>query len=109
MVAYEKLVDGVVSTFAGSDNFGFANGNGASARFHYPYSVALGREGELYVSDLNPSLRKISPAADVSTFAGAKDQGFEDGNADTARFYPGIEWLGMLRAIFIHQIPTIVA
>lgn len=84
-----KIIDGKVVTFVGNGNNIFANGNGLSAQFQYPYSIALDANGNLYVSDLYPTIRKISPDADVITYAGTQTQGFADGNADTARFYPG--------------------
>jgi serine/threonine-protein kinase len=84
-----KIVQGQVSTFAGNGQNIFANGNGMSAQFMFPYTVALDDKGNLYVSDLDPRMREISPAADVSTLAGTSTQGFADGDVDTALFYPG--------------------
>ena len=84
-----KIKLGQVSTFAGNGHNSFANGNGMSAQFTFPFSVTLDKMGNLFVSDNDPRMRKISPAADVSTLAGTSTQGFADGNADTALFYPG--------------------
>jgi sugar lactone lactonase YvrE len=84
-----KIAAGQVSTFAGS-GFGFANGNGSSAQFKNPFSIALDSRGNVYATDENdPRVRKITPAGVVSTYAGSETEGFADGNADAARFFPG--------------------
>jgi sugar lactone lactonase YvrE len=84
-----KIAEGQVSTFAGSD-YGFANGKGSSAQFKGPFSVALDSRGNLYATDENdPRVRKITPTGVVSTYAGTEDEGFADGNAEAARFFPG--------------------
>jgi gliding motility-associated-like protein len=60
-----------VSLLAGSGFLGKANGNGNAASFNSPVGAAFGPDHNLYVSDLNNYLiRKITPAGDVSTFAG---------------------------------------
>lgn len=85
-----KIAAGQVSTFAGGSGFDIINGNGLSAQFKNPYSVALDANGNLYTSDDNdPRIRKTSQAKDVSTYAGTATEGFADGDAGTARFFPG--------------------
>ena len=63
---------GVVSTLAGPDgSYGSADGPAAAARFDEPYGVALDSQTNLYVADtFNDTIRKISPAGDVTTLAG---------------------------------------
>jgi sugar lactone lactonase YvrE len=83
---------GVVSTLAGlAGNVGSADGAGSAARFNYPSSVAVDGTGNVYVADTgNCTIRKITPAGAVSTFAGlAGAVGSADGAGRGARFnYP---------------------
>jgi len=62
---------GEVSTFAGgAGEWGYAEGIGTEARFHYPSSIAIDTEGNLYVADThNFRIRKVTPEQEVSTFA----------------------------------------
>jgi DNA-binding beta-propeller fold protein YncE len=51
----------VVSTLAGVGWSGHADGTGATARFNYPYGVAIDNSGNLYVADnTNNQIRKIT-------------------------------------------------
>jgi sugar lactone lactonase YvrE len=78
---------GQVSTFAGNGNFGVENGNGTNAEFKYPGMITVDANGNLYVLDeSNPQVRKITPAADVSVYAGTGDYGFKDTTVVAARF-----------------------
>ena len=78
---------GVVTTFAGNLNPGFVNGNGTGASFNYPFGLTIDPSGNLYVGDrYNYVIRKITPAGDVSTFAGNGLGGFADGTVSTASF-----------------------
>lgn len=78
---------GVVTTFAGTGTPGFANGNGTSAQFHYPTGLAIDAAGNLYVGDQNNNVvRLITPAGDVSTFAGSGTQASVDGTGTAASF-----------------------
>lgn len=81
---------GVVTTFAGAaGTYGSTDGTGAAARFGNPSSLATDSAGDVYVADTNNStIRKITPAGVVSTFAGAAGMyGSTDGTGVAARFY----------------------
>jgi NHL repeat-containing protein len=68
-----------VTTDAGSDNPGSANGPSASASFNDPAEVAVDSNGNIYVVDFgNNEIRKITPPGVVSTFAGSGAEGAAD-------------------------------
>lgn len=81
---------GVVSTLAGTAGLlGSTNGTGAAARFNFPVGIGVDAAGNVFVADSkNFMIRKITPAGEVSTFAGAPFQlGSADGNGSAARFF----------------------
>jgi len=74
-----------VSTFAGGER-GNVDGSLAIAKFYYPYSMAFDSHGNMFVVDKgNNRIRKITPAGEVSTFAGSSS-GFADGVGTDAQF-----------------------
>lgn len=80
---------GTVTTLAGSpDNTGFADGRGSQARFVSPSWVAVGANGNLYVTDASePAIRQISSLGDVTTLAGSNGSfGNVDGVGAAASF-----------------------
>ena len=80
---------GVVTTLAGTvGSLGSADGTGAAAKFHYPNAVAVDGAGNVFVADTgNNTIRKITPAGVVTTFAGtAGAQGSADGTGAVANF-----------------------
>ena len=80
---------GDVTTLAGTAGvFGSVDGTGAAARFSNPYAIAVDSAGTIYVGELgNYTIRKISPAGDVTTLAGlAGISGNADGQGSAARF-----------------------
>jgi sugar lactone lactonase YvrE len=89
-----RLLDryGDVTTIAGSE-FGFADGDGDSARFQFPTAVAVGPSDNLYVADtFNHAIRKITRPSgpggtwSVTTLAGTGIAGFSNGSGLTAKF-----------------------
>jgi len=81
-----KITGGQVSGFAGSD-FGIMNGKGITAQFKFPTSICMDAAGIIYSTDArDPRIRKISPQADVTIYAGSETSGFADGYADIAQF-----------------------
>jgi NHL repeat len=87
---------GVVTTLAGSAHSpsGSADGTGSAARFARPSGVTADSAGNVYVADtFNFTIRKITPAGAVTTFAGSPGfyfGGSADGTGSAAQFnYPG--------------------
>jgi hypothetical protein len=81
--------DGTVSTLAGTaGSRGSADGTGGAAQFNRPLSVAVDSAGNVFVGDAGSNtIRKISPAGVVTTFAGfAGSSGYVDGTGSVARF-----------------------
>lgn len=64
--------DGGVTTVAGmAGRPGSEDGVGAAARFRNPWGIAVDSSGNVYVADSsNDTIRKITPAGVVTTFAG---------------------------------------
>lgn len=79
---------GVVTTVAGSAGLAeLANGTGSVVRFNHPVGVAVDSTGTLLVTDYeNNAIRKITPAGEVSTFAGNGIKGTVDGVGLAANF-----------------------
>ena len=81
--------EGVVTTLAGTAGvYGRADGIGAVAKFNYPSDITADAAGNIYVSDTsNHTIRKITPAGVVTTFAGTPGlNGSADGNGAAAQF-----------------------
>ena len=77
---------GVMTTFAGQNNPGSADGTGTNASFNQPNGVAVDSTGNVYVADTtNQRIRKITPAGVVTTLAGST-QGYLDGTGTNAIF-----------------------
>jgi hypothetical protein len=78
--------DGSVTTIAGSaQQSGSVNGTGAAARFSQLGLIATGPDGNLYVVDAF-TIRGVTPAGVVTTYAGSGALGTSDGPAATATF-----------------------
>lgn len=78
---------GVTSVFAGSGTAGFTNGTGTAAQFDQPYCIVADASGNFYVGDrMNNAIRKITPAAVVTTLAGNGTGGSVDGTGSAASF-----------------------
>lgn len=78
---------GVVTTLAGSGNFGFADGTGTWASFNNPTGIAIDSKGNILVADRgNHRIRKVTPSGVVSTLAGTNVSGLLNGDVTTSKF-----------------------
>ena len=80
---------GNITTLAGmAETWGGEDRAGSAARFNGPVGLALDGQGNLFVSDsYNHTIRKVTSAGDVTTWAGAPGQdGCVDGDRLSARF-----------------------
>jgi glucose/arabinose dehydrogenase/sugar lactone lactonase YvrE len=77
----------IVTTLAGGGSSGLSNAVGSLATFSSPQGICIDRTGNLYVADTgNNVVRKISPAGQVTTFAGNGTAGSQLGAATNAQF-----------------------
>ncbi len=85
-----RVIDpaGVVWTLAGlAGSPGSDDGLGSSARFYHPRGIAVDSLGDVYVTDVMNTIRRIDPMGLVTTLAGmAGVQGSADGTGNSARF-----------------------
>ncbi|HEX6348780.1 MAG TPA: LuxR C-terminal-related transcriptional regulator [Candidatus Dormibacteraeota bacterium] len=83
---------GVITTFAGSGSYYGDSGDGGlagQARLSFPYGVAVGSDGTVYIADTgNNRIRKVTPSGVVQAFAGTGNAGFrgDGGSALGASF-----------------------
>jgi len=83
------IPDGIVTTLAGMASApDSVDGTGSAARFYSPEGIAIGGDGNVYVSDFGASnIRVVTPAGVVTTLAGtAFSYGSADGDGAAARF-----------------------
>lgn len=78
--------NGVVTTFAGGSGCGYADGNGATAKFKVVNGITIDPAGNLYVIDENDRVRKIAPDGTVTTLAGNGQNKTADGLGTAASF-----------------------
>jgi sugar lactone lactonase YvrE len=80
---------GVVTTLAGNNSTGHADGIGTAASFFYPTGLTYDGSGNLYVADKgNNEIRKIVISSKaVSTIAGHTTAGSADGVGTSASFF----------------------
>jgi hypothetical protein len=79
-------MEGAVSTVAGNGLAGYAEGEGAAARFNCPTALVVDKEGTIIVADYNNErLRKIV-GRQVTTLAGGSEAGMADGAGANTSF-----------------------
>jgi hypothetical protein len=80
---------GVVTTIAGNGTSGATDGTGTAARFNLPAGLQVDGSGNIYVCDVqNHTIRKVTSAGVVTTFAGAAGiSGNTDGIGNAALFF----------------------
>ncbi len=110
------LLDGTVTTVAGSGTAAFVDGKGAAASFNTPSGIAVAADGTIFVSDTgNLRIRAIAADGTVTTLAGSGASGSLDGLALAATFkQPWGLAIGSDGALFIadrlgHTIRKLVA
>jgi NHL repeat len=80
---------GVVTTLAGTPGVpGTNNSTGTSAKFYYPYGLAVDTNGTVYVADTyNHTIRKVTAGGVVTTLAGTPGgAGTNNGTGAAAKF-----------------------
>jgi sugar lactone lactonase YvrE len=79
--------NGLVTVVAGSGARGAVDGPAGSATFNAPAGIAIDNAGNIFVTDNQTLIRKITPAGVVSTFAGGGTQyGLVNATGTNARF-----------------------
>jgi len=83
--------DGVITTIAGSGEYGYSGdgGQAVDARLNYPSNIIIDDDGSLvFIDQRNVVIRKIDPYGTISTIAGTGEKGFsgDGGDALDARF-----------------------
>lgn len=77
----------MVTSVAGGEELGFANGPGTEARFRNPDGPVVNRLGVIYVADAhNHAIRYITPGGTVGTLAGDGVAGWREGPGAGAQF-----------------------
>lgn len=77
---FKLTASGTLTWFAGSGSNGWADGTAFQARFRYPWGMAVDAQGNLWVADnWDHRVRRVSPDAVVTTWAGSGAATFADG------------------------------
>ncbi|MDX8414271.1 MAG: LamG-like jellyroll fold domain-containing protein, partial [Mariprofundales bacterium] len=79
--------DGTSSTFAGNGTRATVNGTGTAAQMNGPVGIAIDNNDNLFVADsVGHTIRKITPAQVVTTFAGSGTASSTNGTGTAATF-----------------------
>ncbi len=81
-------LSGYVSTLAGNGGYGNTDGPGSEASFVSIYKMVMGKDGNLYVTQLDGPIRKIAPDGTVSSITVPGMFGFKYGiTRDTSGYF----------------------
>lgn len=82
--------EAVANAFVGANGAGFNNGIAENAIFTNPTSMVIDVSGNIYVADNgNKLIRKVTPDGVVTTLAGDRIGGYQDGTGTAAKFGDG--------------------
>lgn len=82
-----KISGTTVSTLAGNNVGGAANGTGAAASFNDPAGIAIDASANIFVADAdNNQIRKVTPTGVVTTIAGNGTASYGEGQGAIAAF-----------------------
>ena len=96
--------EGKLNPIAGASEPGYVNGLGKNARFSHPYGMALDGNGNIVVAEMSGRIRSVGTDGKVSTLAGAKDRGSQDGPGEKARFeVPFAVAVGSDRSVYVAE------
>ena len=77
---------GIVSTIAGTGEYGFKDGPGIAAQFSSPFGIEIDDIGNLYIADNgNHRIRKLATDGNVTTVVGTGVSGFLEGPISIAQ------------------------
>ena len=82
-----RITNGTVTTIAGNNNLGAADGQGAAASFGGAMGLCADSKGNVYIADINNSnIRVMTPGGQVTTIAGNGNAGYKEGAKSQAQF-----------------------
>ena len=82
-----RIANGTVTTIAGNNNLGAADGQGAAASFGGAMGLCTDSKGNVYIADINNSnVRMMTPGGQVTTIAGNGNTGYKEGAKSQAQF-----------------------
>jgi len=82
-----RIANGTVTTMAGNNNLGAADGQGAAASFGGAMGLCTDSKGNVYIADIdNSNIRMMTPGGQVTTIAGNGNAGYKEGAKSQAEF-----------------------
>jgi hypothetical protein len=91
--AIRVVTPGGVRTLAGNGEAGFADGQGAAARFNRPTGLSRDKDGSILVADGgNSAVRRVTMEGAVSTVAGNGEAGYVEKARPRASIGPWTWW-----------------